>query len=239
MKDEAIRAALDAIEREKQVRILYACESGSRAWGFASSNSDFDVRFIYVRPTAAYLRLDAPRDVIERPITDDLDINGWDIFKALRLLRKSNPSLLEWLFSPIIYEETSPTIAHLRAIARQRFSETPLFYHYRHMADGNYRQYIANKAPVPLKKYLYVVRPLVALLFLEQFRRIPSTNFLETLGQLAIDVTVRNIILEYVDLKRSGERWDWARPIRFLTCGLKNFSGAGLSHLSQIQKELT
>lgn len=212
MKDEAIRVALYEISRDQQVRILYACESGSRAWGMASKNSDYDVRFLYVRPQAAYLCLDLPRDVIERPITDDLDINGWDIFKALRLLRKSNPPLLEWLFSPIVYMETSPTIEELRAIARQRFSETSLFYHYRHMAEGNYRQYIAGKAQVPLKKYLYVVRPLVALIFEEQFHQIPSTNFLETLEQVAIDPAVRTTIQVFVDMKQSGEEMGFGAP---------------------------
>src|SRR5258708_3227055 len=95
-READIQQACHTIEAQEQVRILYACESGSRAWGFASHDSDYDVRFLYVRPQRAYLRLDLPRDVIERPIVDDLDINGWDIFKALRLLRKSNPPLLEW-----------------------------------------------------------------------------------------------------------------------------------------------
>lgn len=100
---ERIQSALQTIAIEEQVYILYACDSGSRAWEFASHDSDYDVRFLYVRPKSAYLKLEQPRDVIERPIVDDLDINGWDIFKALRLLRKSNPPLLEWLFSPMVY----------------------------------------------------------------------------------------------------------------------------------------
>src|SRR5438874_9271177 len=102
-----IQTALLTIAAEERVHILYACESGSRAWEFASHDSDYDVRFLYVRPKTAYLKLDQPRDVIERPIVDDLDINVWDIFKALRLLRKSNPPLLEWLFSPLVYAENS------------------------------------------------------------------------------------------------------------------------------------
>jgi predicted nucleotidyltransferase len=117
--ETAIKQALHIIETQKQVRILYACESGSRAWGFASHDSDYDVRFLYVHPASTYLRMDSPRDVIERPIVDDLDINGWDIFKALRLLRKSNPPLLEWLFSPIVYLENSTSIEDLRKISRQ------------------------------------------------------------------------------------------------------------------------
>src|SRR5712692_7457134 len=137
--EAAIKQVLHDIEVQEQVSILYACESGSRAWGFASHDSDYDVRFLYARTKAAYLRLDPPRDVIERPIVDNLDVNGWDIFKALRLLRKSNPPLLEWLFSPIVYLEKSASINDLRAIARRFYSSNALYYHYKHMANGNYR----------------------------------------------------------------------------------------------------
>ena len=101
-----IRAELADIERQENVRILYCAESGSRAWGFASPDSDFDVRFIYVCQRNHYLKLGKIRDVIELPINDVLDINGWDLDKTLRLLHKSNPTLFEWFSSPIIYKET-------------------------------------------------------------------------------------------------------------------------------------
>src|ERR687887_581080 len=100
---ETIVAALRSVESEEDVRILYACESGSRAWGFPSKDSDYDVRFLYVRPVDWYLSIRERRDVIERPISDMLDINGWDLRKALTLFNKSNPPLLEWLQSPIRY----------------------------------------------------------------------------------------------------------------------------------------
>ncbi|MFM7592353.1 MAG: DNA polymerase beta superfamily protein, partial [Isosphaeraceae bacterium] len=109
MKDvnTLIREKLDEIEIEERVQILYACESGSRAWGFPSIDSDYDVRFIYIRQSLDYLCLDEPRDVIERPIVGDLDINGWDLRKTLKLFYKSNPTLMEWLLSPIVYLEKS------------------------------------------------------------------------------------------------------------------------------------
>ena len=100
-----ISSRLTEIESENKIKIVYACESGSRAWGFPSANSDFDVRFIYIRPVEWYLSIDEKRDVIEHPINEQLDINGWDLKKALQLLRKTNPPLLEWLGSPIIYIE--------------------------------------------------------------------------------------------------------------------------------------
>lgn len=99
-----ILARLKQIEKDEDVDIFYACESGSRAWGFPSADSDYDVRFIYSRPTDWYLSIDEKRDVIELPIVDEIDISGWDVKKALKLLRKSNPPLLEWLQSPIVYK---------------------------------------------------------------------------------------------------------------------------------------
>jgi len=102
---QKITSRLQEIEEKEKVRILYACESGSRAWGFPSSDSDYDVRFLYLHPVEWYLSIKKRRDVIESPISEQLDINGWDLQKALLLLRKSNPPLLEWLGSPIIYLE--------------------------------------------------------------------------------------------------------------------------------------
>lgn len=103
---EAIVRELDLIEQAEHVRILHCVESGSRAWGFASPDSDYDVRFIYVRDEDFYLKLEETRDVIEWKLDDILDINGWDLKKALRLLRQSNPTLFEWNSSPLVYRTT-------------------------------------------------------------------------------------------------------------------------------------
>jgi hypothetical protein len=107
---------LARIERDEGVLILLAVESGSRAWGFPSPDSDFDVRFVYARTPADYIAVFEPRDVIERPISGMLDINGWDVKKALGLLRKSNPALLEWLRSKIVYREHPAAAAYLRRV---------------------------------------------------------------------------------------------------------------------------
>jgi predicted nucleotidyltransferase len=198
-----IQATLRDIAQTHQVQILYACESGSRAWEFASPDSDFDVRFIYARPAAAYLELDSPRDVIERPLTDDLDINGWDIFKALRLLRKGNPPLLEWLASPIIYLET-PIVAQIRDLARQIHTAPAIFYHYRQMAHGNYHQHIEHQSTVLLKKYLYVLRPVIALCFLEEHQTFPPTSFLQALSQVTVPDPVRAEIAALLTAKQAA-----------------------------------
>lgn len=139
---EMIISKLKEIEKDNDVRILLAVESGSRAWGFASPDSDYDVRFIYVRDKSDYLKLEGIRDVIELPINDTLDINGWDIAKALRLLYKSNPTLFEWFSSPIIYYMDEVFYSKFHPLLSEYFSEKSGLYHYLSMAKGNYREFL-------------------------------------------------------------------------------------------------
>lgn len=164
----AILDRLSAIENEENVTIFFACESGSRAWGFPSEDSDYDVRFLYLRPLDWYLSIDleAKRDVIERPISDDLDISGWDLRKALKLFRKSNPPLLEWLSSPIIYQEKFAITTQLRNLVPEFYSRKACLHHYLHMAQGNFREYLKGDI-VWVKKYFYVLRPILAIRWIE------------------------------------------------------------------------
>ena len=128
----AINQALDHVEADDDVAILLAVESASRAWGFPSSDSDYDVRFVYVRPPDWYLSIDleARRDVIEYPLKDNIDLSGWDLRKALRLFRKSNPPLLEWLQCPIVYRErcsfAAPTARNVARLLLRRSELLPL-----------------------------------------------------------------------------------------------------------------
>lgn len=134
---ETIKAKLKEIEEKEQVRIIHAVESGSRAWGFASPDSDYDVRFIYIRKPEAYMHLEKTRDVIEWQLDDTLDINGCDLQKALRLLHRSNPTLFEWNESPIVYR-TTEAWAELQPLIRSCFMEKSGLYHYLSMAKSNY-----------------------------------------------------------------------------------------------------
>lgn len=165
-------------EIDHSIRILYACESGSRAWGFASPDSDYDVRFVYVRDEDWYLSFDveSKRDVVEYPIVDEIDCSGWDIRKALYLLTRTNGALLEWLNSPIRYIEIGPFAERLRTIALQAVNQTALCYHYSHMARGNAREYLYEDQ-VRLKKYFYVLRPLFAIRYIEQTGAPPPVEF--------------------------------------------------------------
>ena len=159
----AINDRLDELEHENGVRILLAVESGSRAWGFPSPDSDFDVRFVYAHDVDWYMSLDTRRDVIELPVDGDLDINGWDIKKALSLLIKPNPVLLEWLQSPITYRADGGVKSRLMALAERTAHRRPLMHHYLHHGRAQFRDHIEGRDTVPLKRYFYVVRPALAL----------------------------------------------------------------------------
>lgn len=178
-----IEAELARMEAEENIRILYACESGSRAWGFPSKDSDYDVRFLYVRPVEWYLSIRERRDVIERPISEMLDINGWDLRKALALFSKSNPPLLEWLQSPIRYSERYSTAEHIRTFSAATFSPKSCMFHYLHMAKGNYREYLQGDT-VRAKKYFYVLRPLLACSWIEKYNVMPPILFEELVEEL-------------------------------------------------------
>jgi predicted nucleotidyltransferase len=160
-----ISEALAKIEREEGVTILFAVESGSLAWGFPSPDSDYDVRFVYVRPLDWYLGLGKRWDVIEMPIADDLDVSGWDLKKALQLLLAGNPALMEWLRSPITYLER-PETAAVRGLAGQTRHRQAATYHYRCLARDQMKSYVLGRETVRLKKYLYCVRPAAALAWL-------------------------------------------------------------------------
>lgn len=157
---EQIRNKLIEIEQTENVRIILAVESGSRAWGFASPDSDYDVRFIYVRNPEEYIRLNPVRDVIEWQLDDVYDVSGWDLQKALRLMHDSNPSLHEWCSSPIVYMENELAMP-LRSLAAESFLPKKALYHYLSMARHNYNTYLTGDE-VRIKKYFYALRPVLA-----------------------------------------------------------------------------
>ncbi|RHP34579.1 nucleotidyltransferase domain-containing protein [Lachnotalea sp. AF33-28] len=167
------------IEQKEQVRILHAVESGSRAWGFASPDSDYDVRFIYVRTKEDYLRLDAPRDVIEWQLDEVLDINGWDLKKALIQFHRGNASLFEWANSPIVYK-TTETWGQIFRKAVEYFSVKAAVYHYYGTANSTFCQYLQADS-VRYKKYFYALRPLLACRYIRAHGRPAPVLFEELL----------------------------------------------------------
>ena len=198
---ETILSKLNEIENREKVKILLAVESGSRAWSFASPDSDYDVRFIYVRPKADYLRLEKTRDVIELPIKGELDINGWDLDKTLRLLRASNPTLFEWFSSPIVYRETA-FADEFRAVMKKYYSSKRGLSHYLSMASSNYREYLKGDT-VKAKKYFYVLRPVLACRWILDKGTPPPMLFSE-LVDAELDPAVAPDVDRLLDLKMNA-----------------------------------
>ena len=200
---------LQSIEANEGVRVFYCCESGSRAWGFPSRDSDYDARFLYVHPAEWYfsLNVERKRDVIERPISDNLNLNGWDLRKALTLLRKSNPPLIEWLQSPIVYLDKSGVAERLRGLLPDFYSPALSRYHYLHMARGNYRDYLQGET-VWIKKYFYVLRPLLAILWIEQDLGAVPTEFGKLVEATVDNPKLKTAIGDLVLRKMSGEELD-------------------------------
>jgi predicted nucleotidyltransferase len=194
-----------AAEEEHGVRILLAVESGSRAWGFESPNSDYDARFIYVHPRDWYLSVDLEdrRDVIEYPIVDDIDLNGWDLRKALRLFSRSNPAFAEWIQSPIVYGEFTDFASEARRLLPQVYSIERGMYHYRSMAKTNYRGYLRADM-VSLKKYFYVLRPLLSVRWLERYRCPAPIEFGKLLHLVEGDPVLLDDIHALLERKRAA-----------------------------------
>lgn len=219
---EKIQGRLDALEREHGVRVLYACESGSRAWGFASPDSDYDVRIVYVHPRDWYLSIDLERrdDAIDPELVDtpvgEVDLHAWDIRKALGLFRKSNPPLLEWLQSPIVYREDAAVMDEWRALIPAYYRPEAAAYHYLHMAQKNVRRYLRDADAVPLKKYLYVLRPLLALRWIDADRGPVPTAFAHLVDATVDDPELRAAIGRLLDRKRQSGEMDTAPPLPVL-----------------------
>lgn len=211
---QEIMRRLERAEQEENVRIVLAVESGSRAWGFASPNSDFDVRFIYVRPADWYLAVDLEerRDVIEYGITDEIDLNGWDLRKALRLFWKSNPAFVEWIQSPILYIESGGFAAGARALLSDVYSPENGLYHYRSMAKKNYRGYLQAES-VPLKKYFYVLRPLLAVRWIERYHSAPPIEFHRLLPLIEEHTELLGDIHHLLAKKREAPELGLAAPV--------------------------
>ena len=186
-----IMKKLQEIEQQENVKILHAVESGSRSWGFASPDSDYDVRFVYVRRTEDYLRLSPPRDVIEWELNEVYDLSGWDLQKALSLIHKSNPTIFEWCSSPVIYR-TTDYWNDVKNIANAYYSAKSGAYHYLSMAKANYRTYLKGET-VRLKKYFYVLRPILACRWVLTHGTPPPMLFAELVDGM-LDPALRPVV---------------------------------------------
>ncbi len=184
---------LDQIAHDHRVRIILAVESGSRAWGFASPASDYDVRFVYVRTRSEYFSLAPYKDYIEGIQDETLDINGWDLSKLLQQIHRANPSVYEWLNSTAVYRNDA-TMDAVREVARSYFARKPFLYHYYGTAKNHYEQYL-RQDDVKYKKYFYVLRPILACDWIEAQKCPPPVPFQDLLDAL-VDGELRRDIEE-------------------------------------------
>jgi len=199
---EKVLAELANIETQEDVKILFAIESGSRAWGFPSPDSDYDARFVYARHPDWYLSITPGRDVIELPIDDLLDINGWDIKKALGLILKPNPVLLEWLDSPIRYIWDDKLCEPLISFSREISHAKACLYHYCSLGTRQYRLHLEDKAEIKLKKLFYVLRPAMAVRWTRLHPdHFPPMNFHQLMNGCDLPAKLRSEIDRILALK--------------------------------------
>lgn len=199
--ERTIRKKLLEIEQAEGVRILLAIESGSRAWGFASPDSDYDVRFVYARDIDFYLRLDKARDVIEWQLDDILDISGWDVRKTLCLLASSNPTLFEWMTSETVYRTSAEFAEWRQVFLRDYFSPRASLYHYLNMARNNSGEFLQTQGSVRYKKYLYALRATLAARWVACELTQPPILFSD-LVEAQLDENLVHLVEELVEKKR-------------------------------------
>ena len=210
---EQILTELRNIEKNHDVKILYACESGSRAWGFPSADSDYDVRFLYIHPTEWYLSVDLERrrDVIELPINDELDISGWDLRKALNLYYKSNPPLFEWLGSPIVYSEQFTIAQQMRDLAADFYNPLACMHRYWRMSHST-GDYLVGEQ-IQLKKFFYTLRAILAINWLEQGLGVVPTEFSILADRIITSTPIRQQIDQLIAHKATGHEKDYSEQL--------------------------
>lgn len=240
MTDE-IKKELLRLEQQHDIKILYAVESGSRAWGFASTDSDWDVRYIYIHKLDWYLKIDEQKDNREEILPNDIDLAGWELKKALRLFRKSNPPILEWLRSPIVYLQQFSTADKLRTLTQEVFNPKSCLHHYLHMAEGNFKQYL-QKDNVRIKKYFYVLRPILACDWIKQTNTMAPMEFHKLLESQVTDPHVMSKIQNLLKRKMSGEELNEEPQIKILNDFLEQkieFYSEYVKSLGQIEQPNT
>jgi predicted nucleotidyltransferase len=233
MIETAIAQALDTIAHQRQVHILLAVESGSRAWGFASPDSDYDVRFVYAHERNWYLRIGDPRDVIEAMLPGDLDLSGWDLRKTLRLFAKCNLALNEWLDSPITYRQQPAFVHELRELIPLYFRPTVAMFHYLGIARSAWKDGLSD-AQVKLKKVFYVLRPLLACRWIEHTRSQPPTAFATLKNADWVTSSERDFISELEQAKAFAQEGQYSA----LSDELRQWMQAGMTHTEAIAPQL-
>lgn len=221
-----IRSRLASV-KQQGIRLGFAIESGSRAWGFPSPDSDYDCRFVYVRPVADHIGLVLNRDVIEFPIVGDIDTGGWDLRKALLLALKGNAVLVEWVKSPIAYEEEPGFRGRLSEVLDEIMVPQKVALHYVGLLRSHWQAH--GDGPIKLKKLLYAIRPAIALEWMRSngFQKLPPMNMMQCLAAVTIDEELRKAIHDLVIVKgqtrEMGEGMPPERIQSFLAASIERY----------------
>ena len=210
-----IQEEIRNIEQKEDLKILFACESGSRAWGFPSQDSDYDVRFIYIRSLEWYLSIDDKKDTLEYPINDVLDISGWDVRKALKLFRNSNAVVYEWLQSPIVYKKETDFAEQLVKLFPEYFSLRAGMHHYLSMAKKCHNEELMGNM-VKLKKYFYALRPALACKWIAEKKEVPPMEFPLLRQLIKEERELNGIIDDLLQQKQEGGEKDMIVSIDLL-----------------------
>ncbi|MEZ4885916.1 MAG: nucleotidyltransferase domain-containing protein [Chitinophagales bacterium] len=231
---QKIQTALQKIEQTYKVKILYACESGSRAWGFPSPDSDYDVRFIYLHPMDWYLSINERTNHITLPLdADNLDIVGWDIRKVLNLMQKSNASIFAWMLSPIVYHNQNGFVEKLRELAPQYFAPRAAIHHYLGLTRKIVQTEL-QRDTVNIKKYFYVLRPLLCAKWIAEKHEAPPMMFQEMLPLLQGNREMLEVIEDLLQRKERALEGEYIEQVPLI----HQFAERELAHLHQIAKEL-
>lgn len=202
---DKINKYLSQLELEKNIKILWACETGSRAWGFPSTDSDYDIRLIYVHKKDWYLKLAEKKDTIERMLdNNDIDISGWELKKSLNLLRKSNASLLERIQSPIVYQSDDDFIRELLPLAQGFYSKIATIHHYLSMAK-KFVEELKSDENYKLKKFFYTLRSALVCKWIIEREEMPPIEFHKIYPNLNLDKGIVDRISKLIKLKSTIE----------------------------------
>jgi predicted nucleotidyltransferase len=244
--NDHINYVIKQVEIDYDIKVLYACEAGSRAWGFPSKKSDYDVRFIYINRKNWYLSIDQKRDVIEipkrdsisMPIDEQLDLSGWELTKALRLFRKSNPSLLEWLHSSIVYWQAFSTITQMRQIEQEVFSPVICLQHYLKMGKRNFRDCLQSEG-IKIKKYINALRPILAAKWIEAHQAFPPIEFQAMVDCLITSGELKDAISNTIEQKMKGEELNSILNIMIINQYLQKEIGHLEAYAQKIEKVIS
>lgn len=221
------------VESQKDITILFAVENGSRAWGFSSKDSDYDVRFVFVRPLKEYLQIKKPPKVINFSLDKRgqlcdaknalIDITGFDIFKYVKLLSKSNPTCIEWLISDIVYYGKQNEV--FTEFTLKNFSKIALYHHYKSMCRNNYEKFILSKKHVTYKKYLYTLRGLVNAQWVVHNQSIPPFIFEDAVEKMKeiLPEHITDILYNIIQKKKKGKEKEYIPNIKMADKFIEHF----------------